>query len=226
MKNPRVWLGILVSVGVVAWLGYTLDLPSVGQALAAANPLLVVATCATLPVTMYLKCVRWRLFFPEPDRISMRGLLSALYLGYMANTILPLRAGEILRAFLVGESERVNKSTVLATVLIEKVLDLGTMALFLFLLRFVLPLPETANAAAWISGLGLVAAAAGLAFALAAQSRAIRLAEWFEARLSLLKKIGASKLLASFLDGLGFVRRPLALAKVVGWSVVMWVGSA
>jgi uncharacterized protein (TIRG00374 family) len=144
----------------------------------------------------------------------------------MANTVLPLRAGEILRAFLVGESERVNKSTVLATVLIEKVLDLGTMALFLFLLRFLLPLPDTANAAAWISGLGLVAAVIGLTFALAARSRAIRLAEWFEGRLPLLKKLGASELLASFLDGLGFVRKPVVLAKVVAWSVVMWVGSA
>ena len=226
MKNPRVWLGIVVSAAMVAWMAYTLDLPSVWDALAGANLLLVAATCATLPVTMYLKCVRWRLFFPEPENVSMRGLLSALYLGYMANTVLPLRAGEILRAFLVGQTERVNKSTVLATVLIEKVIDLGTMALFLFLLRFVLPLPETANAAAWISGLGLVAAAIGLAFALAARTRAIRLAEWFEARLPLLKKIGASELLASFLDGLGFVRKPLVLAKVVGWSVVMWVGSA
>ena len=226
MKNPRVWLGILVSIGVVAWLAYTLDPLHVWDALAGANPLLVVACCATLPVTMYLKCVRWRLFFPDPERISMRGLLGALYLGYMANTVLPLRAGEILRAFLVGESERVNKSTVLATVLIEKVLDLGTMALFLFLLRFVLPLPDTANAAAWISGLGLVAAAVGLAFALAARSRAIRLAQWFEARLPLLKKIGASELLASFLDGLGFVRKPIVLAKVVAWSIVMWTGSA
>ncbi|MDP8921788.1 MAG: flippase-like domain-containing protein [Chloroflexota bacterium] len=226
MMNPRIWLGIMVSIGVVAWLAYTLDPVHVWEALSGANPFLVLACWATLPVTMYLKCVRWRLFFPEPERISMRSLLAALYLGYMANTVLPLRAGEILRAFLVGEAERVNKSTVLATVLIEKVFDLGTVALFLFLLRFVIPLPDTANAAAWVSGLGLAVAAVGLGFALAARDRAIRLARWLEARLPLLGKIGASGLLASFLDGLGFVRKPVVLAKVLAWSVVMWLGSA
>ena len=90
---------------------------------------------------MWLKAVRWRLFFPEPEKLRRRGLHEALYIGYMANTILPLRVGEVVRAFVAAETEQVSKSTTLATVLIEKVLDLGTMALILFAARADLPGP-------------------------------------------------------------------------------------
>jgi glycosyltransferase 2 family protein len=98
---------------------------------------------------MLAKAIRWRLFFPEPEKLRLRGLHEALYIGYMANTVLPLRAGEVVRAFVAAETEQTSKSTTLATVLIEKVLDLGTMALLLFLLGLIFPdLPDSARYAA------------------------------------------------------------------------------
>ena len=111
---------------------------------------------------MLTKAIRWRLFFPEPEKVRLRGLHEALYIGYMANTVLPLRAGEVVRAFVAAETEKVSKSTTLATVLIEKVLDLGTMALLLFLLGLIFPdLPDSARYAAYVSGVGLVIAVGG-----------------------------------------------------------------
>src|SRR5436190_19068348 len=121
MKSPQVWLGILVSVAATALLLYVVDLREVAQALGEANPGLVVLCALTVLVAMWLKAGRWRLFFPEPAKVRVEGLLEALYIGYMVNTILPLRAGEVVRAFVAAEIERANKSTALATVLIEKV---------------------------------------------------------------------------------------------------------
>ncbi len=226
MRSPRLWLGLLISAASILFLVWSVDFGELWAALASANPLLVVACVATLPVTMYMKMCRWRLFFPEPSRVSTRGLLSALYVGYMANTVLPLRVGEILRAYLVGESERVRVSTVLATVLIEKVLDLGTIALFLVVISFLLPLPDWAAAAALASSAGLVMASGGLAVALLARGLAIRVAGLAEGKLGLLKQLQLVILLESFLDGLAFVRKPRVLAAVIVWSVVMWVAAA
>ena len=223
--SPRIWLGLAVSAASVAFLILTVDFAELSQALATANIVLVAACVATLPVTMYLKSLRWQYFFPAQDRVSMRGLLSALYLGYMANTVLPLRAGEILRAYLVGESEQVSKPTVLATVLIEKVFDLGTIALLLFLLRFVMPLPDWADAAAVVSGVGLLVAVAGLAVTLLARRWALVTTARVEARLPLLRRLGAGTFLASFLEGLAFLADARVLALVLFWSVVMWAGA-
>jgi uncharacterized protein (TIRG00374 family) len=145
----------------------------------------------------------------------------------MVNTVLPLRVGEVVRAFVAAEAEDTSKSTTLATVLIEKVLDLGTMALLLFLLALIFPdLPESARYAAYLSGVGLVVAVGAVAFALAARSLATRLALWLEKRVPLMAKIGVAGLLNAFLDGLAFAQHPVTVAWVTLWTIVLWAISA
>lgn len=225
MKRLQLWVGILISVFATAFLVREVDFTELGTALSGANLLLVLACIATVPTTMFLKAYRWRLFFPEYRDISIAGLLSALYLGYMANTILPLRAGEVLRAFLVGESEKISKSTVVATVLIEKVFDLATIALFLFLLRFVTALPDWADAAAVLAGLGVAAAVVGLVVAIVAREPLLHLTRQVETRAPPLRRLGIPALVESFLDGLSFARDPRRLVTVLFWSLVLWIGS-
>jgi uncharacterized protein (TIRG00374 family) len=227
MKDPRVLFGILISVVATAMLFYVVNPLEVLAALGQANPLAVLACAATVVVAMWTKAVRWRLFFPKPEALRLSGLHEALYIGYMVNTVLPLRAGEVVRAFVAAETEQTSRSTTLATVLIEKVLDLGTMALLLFLLGLIFPdLPDSARYAAYLSGLGLVIAVAGIVFALAARPLATRLAVWMEKRVPPLAAIGLAGLLNAFLDGLVFAQRPLTLLWVTVWTVIQWSLSA
>lgn len=226
MTNPRIWVGVLISAVSLIFLALTVDFVELGRVLATANPWLTLAVIALVPVQMYLRAYRWRLLFPSPTELSMPGVLSALYLGYMINTVVPLRAGELVRAYLVGETEQVSKSTALATVVVEKVLDLGTMALLLFLLPFVLPLPGWARAAAGVAGLALIATALGLLAMVLARGAVLGVAERVEARVPLVRRIGARDLVESFMDGFGFVRRPRLLLGITVWSLVLWTLSA
>jgi uncharacterized protein (TIRG00374 family) len=145
----------------------------------------------------------------------------------MVNTILPLRAGEAVRALLAAETEDQNKSTTLATVLIEKVLDLGTIALLLALLGLIFPdLPESARYAAYLSGIGLAIAIVGIVFVLAARGVATRMAVGLEKRVPPLASIGVAGLMNAFLDGLAFAQNPITLGWVIFWSIVQWSLSA
>jgi glycosyltransferase 2 family protein len=223
MKDPRVLIGILVSILATAMLFYVVNPWEVLDALRRANPLAVLACGLTVVAAMWAKAVRWRYFFPQPDQMRLSGLHEALYIGYMVNTVLPLRAGEVVRGFVVGQIEKTNVSTALATVLIEK----GMMGLLLFLLGLIFPdLPESARYAAYLSGIGLVVAVGGVIFALAARGLATRVARWLEARISLLAKIGVAGLLNAFLDGLAFAQKPVILFWVVVWTLVQWTISA
>ena len=78
MRDRRTWLGCGISAAAIAFLFLTADFAELGAALANANPLLVAGCIAMVPVGMYLKAYRWRLFFPDPGGVSMAGLLSAL----------------------------------------------------------------------------------------------------------------------------------------------------
>lgn len=223
MRDPRTWLGILVSIAATALLLYVVDPSEVVGALRRADPVLVGVYVLLVPLALWVRCVRWRLLYPRPEAVRVAGLSEALYIGYMVNTLLPLRAGELVRAFLAAESESTSRSTSLATVLIEKVLDLGTVAFLLFILGLVFPdLPDSARYAALLSGIGLLIAGGCVAFALLARVKALVVARWLETRVSVLAKIGVAGILSAFLDGLAFARHPLALAQVAFWTVVLW----
>ena len=227
MMDPRVLVGIIISILATVMLFYVVNPWEVVDALSHADPLAVVACAATVLLAMSVKAIRWRLFFPEPEKIRLSGMHEALYIGYMVNTVLPLRAGEVVRAFVAAQTEKVATSTALATVLIEKVIDLGTMGLLLFLLGMIFPdLPDSARYAAYLSGIGLVFAVGCILFALAARQQATRMAAWLEVRVPLLKRIGVSGLLNAFLDGLAFAQKPGTLLWVGIWTLVQWTISA
>ena len=62
----------------------------------------------------------------------------------MANNILPARIGELVRAFILGDREKISKTASLATLVVERLFDgFSILLLFLGVLLF-MPFPETA----------------------------------------------------------------------------------
>ena len=56
-------------------------------------------------------------------RIPYRRVLGYTYIGYLANNVLPARLGELVRSHSLGEKEGVARTTVLGTVVVERVVD-------------------------------------------------------------------------------------------------------
>src|SRR4029453_8802935 len=77
-------------------------------------------------------------------------LTPAMMIGYMANNVLPLRAGEVVRIYVVarrwaaaGAPERIHPFwTTLATVVVERVLDSLAVVLILAILGLMGPVPQ------------------------------------------------------------------------------------
>src|SRR3954453_4090999 len=97
-------------------------------------------------------------------------LYGMMMTGYFFNSFFPARAGDLVRAYLLGRSTGLRKTTVLATVVIEKAFD-GIALLLMLLLSLVL-LPSSRGAGtlcfdpgglAIVAGLALVAVIVGLA---------------------------------------------------------------
>jgi len=79
------------------------------------------------------RAIRWRYLIEPVKVINVSKLFSSVMIGFMANNILPVRLGEIVRAYSIGKVENISKSSAFATVVIERVIDVFFM-LFLFLL--------------------------------------------------------------------------------------------
>jgi uncharacterized protein (TIRG00374 family) len=105
---------------------------------------------------LWVRSVRWHVFLSPVRLIPSARLFSPLCIGMMSNFIFPARAGEFIRAYLVGRREGISKSSAFATVVVERLFDGLAIMSFLALAPFLLPPLEgkTARLLQW-SGLGI-----------------------------------------------------------------------
>lgn len=133
MINRRFWLGLTISVlflGLLFWL-WQIDLPELMTQLRKANYLYLIPGVALyFAIAVVFRTVRWRLLLAPMKRIGTGRLFPVVIVGYMANNILPVRMGEIVRSYYLGQREDVSKSATLATIAVERIMD-GVVLLFL-----------------------------------------------------------------------------------------------
>jgi len=203
-----------------------LDLVQVGGQLGNANWGLLALCVASIPLTMFSKVIRWRYLFVDRTAPAIPPLLSALYIGYLFNTVLPARVGEFVRAFLIGREKQVGAPAALATIVLEKLLDLSTLAILLIVLILATGLPDWVTPIAYSSAAALVVGLVSLGLMLLGRRYVIRLVTLAEERLPLLRRLGPAALATSFLDGLAALGRKETLPGLLCWSVVVWIGAA
>lgn len=93
------------------------------------TPWLFVASTLLLAAHM-VRAVRWGFLFPKTKARSNRaGLLVGLSIGYAINALIPLRVGELFRALVAKKLRGDRLAEVMATILIERVVDLLVLAL-------------------------------------------------------------------------------------------------
>jgi len=66
---------------------------------------------------------RWSLMLYPVTRVSPWASVGAIYVGLFANEVLPLRAGELIRCFLMARWSKIPISVTLASALIERIFD-------------------------------------------------------------------------------------------------------
>ncbi len=105
-----------------------------------------------------LQGLRWRLLLAPIGRVSTAETTQAIYAGLFANEVLPLRVGELVRAYLI--SRRLGKEllTVLPSMAVERLFDGIWLAACVGITAIVIPLPGTLMHAVDILGAGVLAA--------------------------------------------------------------------
>jgi uncharacterized protein (TIRG00374 family) len=142
-------LSILIA-GAFVWVLRRGGLPLIPSkaAFAGVNWGLYALHVALLVVLHTFRSVRWRhLLHPIAPDVSNRRVLAASWIGFTAILLLPLRAGEIVRPYLIRDGKKVTLSAALGTMGAERVIDglLVTLVLAgaLVLVPRLDPLPQT-----------------------------------------------------------------------------------
>lgn len=221
-----------VGVGLMVFVLRSAELDRVAEGLASArHDLIAVALVATLS-TYVVRAIRWRYLLAPIGRVGFVSALRATVMGFAATSLLPGRVGEILRPYVLARHEDLSTSAVIATVVLERLLDLGVI-LAMFGVSVVAFDPRfAAGDRGLLEGVrfGAAAAATGagalfvLAFAAAGNpARMERLVERVTRVLPRRPSTFFRRVARRFVDGLAVMRRPGLLLWATAWSVALWV---
>jgi uncharacterized protein (TIRG00374 family) len=173
--------------------------------------------------SIVVRCQRWQLLLRPVGRVSFLPLLSATAIGFLCNMVLPLRVGEVVRPVLLARRTDVPVSSVLASVLLERLLDMLTILVFLGLVMCLVPVSSTIRQSG-IVFLGLAVVAVGMVVALQRRHPvALRLVRWGLARMPAGLRDRAEAALQSFIGGLQGIGEGAVLLRILGYSVFLWI---
>jgi glycosyltransferase 2 family protein len=227
-KQKRFWFGLVISLVLLAYVFHQTDPTKILDSLKQAQYVYLIPALALYFLGVWARAVRWHFLLRSIKPISNRALFSTVVIGYMANDILPFRAGELVRAYVLGQQENVSKAATLVTILIERVFDGLTMLTFVVAASFWLNFGDAALAGRLqIVGALFVIVMIGLAVLAGAPRRVERIAEFFVRRMpSEPLRARLTSLLRSLLTGLGALRSPADSFAVYALSIFAWLCEA
>jgi uncharacterized protein (TIRG00374 family) len=120
-----------------------------------------VAAAVALDVLSYVsQGARWRFLLKPSGGISLARATQAIYAGLFTNEIVPFRAGELVRAYLVSRWRAIAFMDVLPSIAVERFFDGVWLAVGIGLTAIFVRLPENLLRAADALGLVVILAAA------------------------------------------------------------------
>ena len=220
-----------LTLGLFAWFVRDADPAGVWLHVRRARVDMLALALGCVLATYWGRAVRWQQLLVPVGPTRFRTAFRATVIGFAALGVLPARAGDLLRPYLLARQEGLSTSATIATILIERVLDLLVvlvlMALFVYGFTSDATLPgnlrRPIEVSAAVAG-GVALLLLGIIWVMGTHPERIgRLVlltnrvfpHWLADRLA--------KLAHTFSTGLAVVRDPRTLARALAWSFLVWI---
>jgi len=219
LLSPGMWLGIAFSL-LCLWLAFRrVPFSALGEALSRADYLWLVPAFGLHLLAVWVRAARWQTL------LGARGILADTFwaqaIGFLFTNAFPLRMGEPARIVTLAGRSRLPLMGVAASVVVERMLDVGTILVLLVVTLPWMDVPPLVLRAGEIFALILAAGALGLLFL-------VRMRGWTE---SLLRRIlerlhlpadGLVHRWREIVEGLQSLSRPATALRSLGLSLIVW----
>ncbi|QDV52728.1 lysylphosphatidylglycerol synthase transmembrane domain-containing protein [Gimesia fumaroli] len=130
-KLIKLVIGIIITVTCLLAAVWGIDLEQIKQSFKRANYWTLPVMLALLYIFFWLKALRWRMLLEPVKNLSVWQVTPAMMIGFMGNNILPAHLGEFLRVYVMSKQFQIPKTTVLSTVVLERLFDIVAILCFL-----------------------------------------------------------------------------------------------
>jgi uncharacterized protein (TIRG00374 family) len=233
-RLAKALVGLGISAALVAYLFWTTDVGAVAARLRDTRWGWLLASVVLGYASLWARARRWFHLFPPRHR--PRHLFNAVIILYMGNNLLPLRAGEVLRVVAVARRGH-PVWTIVATVVVERVLDGLAICLMLAGVFLVLRVPREVRWAALVFLVADLVLIALVALVAAAPDVGRALVRTAFAWLGVVRSPGdpkpggrlgrlegrALQIVDTLHQGLESVRSPASAVPIACWSAAAWL---
>ena len=156
-KRPGPWYWILTGALAAVLLYYALrgvEWRRVWQIMRGARWQYMAAGAGISVINYFMRSLRWRVLLNARGSFRVGTVFWATMAGYMGNSLLPARAGEVVRSFIISDQSALSKTYVLTTALTERLMDAIALVLCGSLV-----LIQVSPKAAWMDQVGRTTAA-------------------------------------------------------------------
>lgn len=130
-KWLKLSLGFILSFLGLYFAFQTIDLNDLLKSFESINYFWIFVAIILLIFYTYIRSLRWRLLLFSLELVTIKDLFASNMVGYFGNSILPFKMGEILRGYAISRNNDLKTSTVLGSIVLERVCDLGGLLILL-----------------------------------------------------------------------------------------------
>ncbi|HEV2108475.1 MAG TPA: lysylphosphatidylglycerol synthase transmembrane domain-containing protein [Thermomicrobiales bacterium] len=226
MRSWRSWLGIAISLAFLAFAFRGQDISSILDTLGETDYRLLVPALAFYFAGVWIRAIRWSVLLRPLARVGARQVFPIVVVGYTANNVLPLRTGELVRAYLLGRQTGIRKTSSLATIAVERLFDGLTMLGFMLAATTVVSFTSQLRHLTLVAFTLFVSLLIGLFLLTLGGTFRDKVLQLVLGPLPVPMADRVERLAESFLSGLGVLKRGRDLGIVAGTSLAAWLSEA
>jgi uncharacterized protein (TIRG00374 family) len=216
----KILVGICISVILILLTLRQIDIKKSLELIPSVNYLILIPAILVYCFTYVLRSIRYYYILLPLKKTKVFDNFPYTMLGFFANNIIPLRLGELIRAKVTGERLEVSRSSVLATIIIERLFDVIMFVSFFFLIVMVMSFPEYIKRSFYILTVIFFICLLALYIILIYKDNAFKVLSKVSVTSSL--KYLITNFLDRFTSGLIVLKTPSVLIKTFILSGILW----
>jgi glycosyltransferase 2 family protein len=220
LKHFLTLFGFLVSIGFVWFIIKKYDIKTT-WGIVKSVPLYIIFLMVLIYFSaFYFRTLRWKLMLLKFPGLTFNLLFKSIILGFSGNNIIPARGGELLRMEFFSRNTKINRTTSLSSIVLEKIIDaLILLALLVFTSLFITKNNSFLTHTIQITSLIFFPV---ILFIIVCKIKGELILKWLETKKG--KSINLiSKQFQNIFDALSFLNLDFNTFKIILLSFIIWL---
>jgi len=133
------WIFSLILVAVIVSI---IDIKQVIKGITKIGLINFLLLCSLYSIEYLFRALRWKAILSPLTNISLKNSFFITNLGFFVNAVLPARAGEFARAYLLSKKQNLGKIKSFSTIILDRIVDGLTLFFFFIVAVFFIEIPK------------------------------------------------------------------------------------